>query len=1070
MIGPSGGFPARLPGPRAVCAVVAAAALAGVTTAGEAKVAGAVSRLAVEQRFESAMAGRKWDLAATLADSLVRVREAREALPAVRAAAILDSLGRRLFMANSPEAWTAAEPVFRAGLARRERALGPDDPAVAANLATLATLLDYLGRWSDALPLAERAVAIRTRALGELQPATAASLRQLGLLHFQLGDYAAAAAPLERSQAAYEALGASFAEKAADGHNNLGELARVRDQLDDAERHFRLGLDIGRARLAPEDPTRLALENNLAGLYKDRGRYDEAEPLLEHTLALLEAGTDDPAGLAVAQLNLAEVRRLQGRPEQAAPLYARALAGARRALGPLNPDLVPFLNQAAVCDHELGRYAAAESLYRETGAILEATLGPDHPLLAQNLLDLARFRMSAYPPTPGADAPASEADSLLDRALALREKSLGATHPDVALVLLEQARAAALERSDPDAPAAPLARAIAMLDSGRAYPDARLDAYAQRATWHARRGERADAIADMTVALAAMDSLRASRGGGDETRAAYVAGLLRLVDQMVGWQLAEGQAEAALVTHERGRARVLLDQIAASGADLRAGIPAASLAPLADGERRAEAGLAAAHRAIQDTRADPALTPRERLEALEKLEARRDSATLELALARRRIEAASPLWRSVLSSEGRVASLAQLQADVVPHDGLLLVYHLGAAASHVFVVRPRGGVLALPLTLDAEAAAVLGEAPGPLPEATLERIVAGVPAAPGRAAVPGIVDLLGGTATGGFLTLPLRSAAGPDSFELRLHALWRALVPGQLRSRLAAAHTALVVPDGALQLLAFEALVTRPRGREKSTRYWLDDGPAIAYGPSASALRGLALRPRAAARGTPGRAEVLSVSEVAFAAPLVRGRSWAPLPGTALESDALVAAFGSAGVERLSGTAAREPAVRSALAGRRYVHIATHGFTDVSPERLMAGLVLARPPGTPDSADDDGVLELFEIHRLALDCELAALSACETAKGPRVAGEGSFALSRAFLAAGARRVVASLWMVDDRAAPVVVRRLFESVATADRAARPCDFAHALREAKREVRRDPRWSDPFYWAPFVLNGR
>jgi CHAT domain-containing protein len=86
-----------------------------------------------------------------------------------------------------------------------------------------------------------------------------------------------------------------------------------------------------------------------------------------------------------------------------------------------------------------------------------------------------------------------------------------------------------------------------------------------------------------------------------------------------------------------------------------------------------------------------------------------------------------------------------------------------------------------------------------------------------------------------------------------------------------------------------------------------------------------------------------------------------------------------------------------------------------------------------------------------------------------VAGEGSFALSRAFLAAGARRVVASLWAVDDRAAPVVVRRLFDSIAAADRGSHPCDFAAALRAAKLEVRRDPRWSDPFYWAPFVLNG-
>jgi tetratricopeptide (TPR) repeat protein len=94
--------------------------------------------------------------------------------------------------------------MFRGALARREKALGPDDPSVATSCATIATLLDYLGRWSDALPLAERAVTIREKRLGPNDAATAASLRQLGLLHFRLGDYAAASAPLERSLAIYQ--------------------------------------------------------------------------------------------------------------------------------------------------------------------------------------------------------------------------------------------------------------------------------------------------------------------------------------------------------------------------------------------------------------------------------------------------------------------------------------------------------------------------------------------------------------------------------------------------------------------------------------------------------------------------------------------------------------------------------------------------------------------------------------------------------------------------------------------------------------------------------------------------
>jgi len=745
-----------------VALALACALAAPAPAAWSAPAAAAGPRARLERAFEAAMTGQRWEAASALADSLVRLREARERLPAPQAAATLDSLGRRLFRAGDPGAWAAAEPLFRGGLARRERALGADDPAVAASLATLSTLLDYLGRWDEAVPIAERAVAIRARALGERRPETASSLRQLGLLRFQLGDHEAAAAPLERSQAIYDSLGEAFAGRSADGHNNLGELARVRDRLDESERRFRLGLGIARERLASDDPVRLALENNLAGLLKDRGRYGEAEPLLEAGLATLEASGADPEALATARLNLAEVRRLQGRPERAAPLYARALDEARAALGPRHPGLVPFLNQSAVCAQELRRFALAESLHRETGGILEATLGPDHPLLAQNLVDRARFALAAREAGAPASTPPAEVRALLARALESRERNLGPGHPDVALVLLEQSRALALEPDAADAAGAALARALAILDSTAAWPDARVDALALRASGHARRGARDAAIRDMAAALAAVDSLRALRGGGNETRAAYVAGQLERVDALVGWQLAAGDVEGAFATHERSRARVLLDQVAASGVDLRAGIPPGELEPLAAAERAAEARLAASHRAIQDTRADPALTARARLEALAALEARRDSAATDLALARRRIENASPVWRDVLASGGRVAGIAQLREAVVPRDGLLLAYHVGARASHVFAVPPRGAPAAYPLELDAEAAAALGEAAGPLGEAALERIVGGLPAAPGRDARPGIVHLLGGTSAGGQLALPLRSTAGAD--------------------------------------------------------------------------------------------------------------------------------------------------------------------------------------------------------------------------------------------------------------------------------------------------------------------
>jgi len=97
------------------------------------------------------------------------------------------------------------------------------------------------------------------------------------------------------------------------------------------------------------------------------------------------------------------------------------------------------------------------------------------------------------------------------------------------------------------------------------------------------------------------------------------------------------------------------------------------------------------------------------------------------------------------------------------------------------------------------------------------------------------------------------------------------------------------------------------------------------------------------------------------------------------------------------------------------------------------------------------------------------LSSCETRAGAVVPGEGVFALSRAFLAAGARRVVASLWPAADDATAALMAPFFRSLADAERVGEKPDFPRALAAAKREVRRHEAWSEPFFWAPFVLDG-
>jgi len=112
----------------------------------------------------------------------------------------------------------------------------------------------------------------------------------------------------------------------------------------------------------------------------------------------------------------------------------------------------------------------------------------------------------------------------------------------------------------------------------------------------------------------------------------------------------------------------------------------------------------------------------------------------------------------------------------------------------------------------------------------------------------------------------------------------------------------------------------------------------------------------------------------------------------------------------------------------------------------------------------DGFLRMHEIYNLRLPADLVVLSACQTALGRDIRGEGLIGLTRGFMYAGARSVVASLWQVDDESTAELMKRFYRAMLKEKR--RPAD---ALRAAQLEMSRDKRWSAPFHWAGFILQG-
>lgn len=1060
------------PAPMMAATVLVAIALGAFAPAIHA--AGRPTTAALDARLSDSLAADRIRGASTVAESLLATQRARFRGRPSAVASYLDTLGLRFLGTASLEGHEAARGFFARALEVRERAFGPSHPDVAVTLTTIGSLLDSEGRWSEALPLEERALGIRVARSGESDLAVADSRRRLGLYLLNLGRYVEAEAMLAGALALYESLPGDHTVPFMEALNIMGEVSRARDQFEAAAAHFERGLALAREHLPAEHSRAAALRNNLAGLYKDLGRYDAAEPLLIRFLEDVRRSPDPaPDVLATACLNLAEVYRLQDRLAEADPLYAEALAMARRVLPEGSPDLVPFINQAAVAAHTLGRIAIAESLYRETLKIASRALGDTHPLIAQSLHDLGRALIER--------GNLGEAEASLRRALAIRERVFGEAHPEPALTGVELARCLALGPPGGVVAAAPvLDRALEVLDAAQAYPEARLDAHALRARLRARDGRLDQAIADLSTALASVDTLRARRGGGDRVRGSFIARHLDLYHQMVVWRLESGDIAGALEAHERARARILLDQLVAGAVNLRAGIPADVLAPLERDERDSRERLARIQGQLAGTRVRGDLSEGARLEAVGSLEAARDSIAWDLMRAQESIKESSPLWRDVLNAGGRPAPLAMIQHDLLAWDEMMLVYHAGSTGAYLLAIPSAPGrPWFQALELDSAAARVLRTTAGPLTADKLERIIAGEADAPPFGSGAPLTSLLALPGEEERALPSQRAVGGAGLLERRLHALARVLMPPSAWRRVRGARQVVLVPDGALHLLPFEALVMRPGGGERGTRFWLDDGPPVRYATSATSLLSLTRRPapkpaadvgpRVLSFSNPDYTSSESVGAAVATAPWPNGRVWSPLPGTARETEAIRRAFAPETVLVREGPSATEAALRAAIPGRAYLHLATHGFVTGRLNDLLGGLALA--PGAPAAAgsDDDGLLQLFEIYELRLACELAVLSACGTQRGRRVAGEGVFALSRGFLAAGARRVIASLWAVSDESTSRLMGEFFAGVAPAARAGRTPDHATALRDARRRVRAVAKWSDPFYWAPFTLSG-
>jgi len=858
---------------------------------------------------------------------------------------------------------------------------------------------------------------------------------------YRSGNYGSAAAQYRQALDICAEEGHPDPAQSAWLASDLAEMTRLLGNYDAAEKLQHQAIEFSR-RVAPPDPNLPAYLSNLASLLWDLEQLDETERILREIRRIVRADDSMSAHLrATIDLNLGVVLRDQGRLDEARPLLLAARDTARTAV--TDSLLLPyFLSEPAKLLAMQEDWPAALELWDEALALVPPSDRPRSIYRAQILLDMA-----------AASAGQGDLDVALqaaDDVVALRRFAYGEHHPEVGAALAAKARwlqlqegagsTAALEAADmawsilAESPAAVVERATALAVRARAL--------------HAQ-GLNQQSLDDMKTAIALIEFLRPRRGAADIARISFLQEFQADYEELVAWHVDAGSTAAALVVANRLRARVLEERLGLDARRLHDDMDPEVLESLLARQHDARVHLSHLQRALDAASTGGGMAAPAAGTEQDHLRAELDQAWLAYQAAQAEIRLNSPAWQR-LKNQGAAVSIDQARRAISQPGRLTLVYHMASAGSYVFVLADTDDPLrVLPLRIPDEEAAALG-LPAGLDPSLLARLMSGAEQQKEEARRRGI---------SGLSFVDKNAAGSPLDPVTRMDLLWRYLVPGSLKDQVLLASEVIVIPSGNLALLPFDALVVGP-----GPEYWLDAGPPVRTSPSLSVLA----RQASAHRKAPADdgQNILTVCNPDFGG--LRdpdGLPWPGLPGTYRESLALQEAFATATVTSLSGGQATEPAVRENMPKATLIHLATHA-TAPADSPWLSGLVLAED----NSGDHDGVLRRHEIAELDLGrCELAVLSACQTAAARPVATEGVFALAQAFQVAGARATISALWAVDDDATAALMSSFFSARAEAHQGLPRVPTSRLLHEAKKAVRAQSQWASPYYWAAFVCDG-
>ncbi|MCC3450425.1 MAG: tetratricopeptide repeat protein [Microcoleus sp. PH2017_40_RAT_O_B] len=922
-----------------------------------------------------------------------------------------------------------AIPLAEQALAIRRKVLGQDHPSVATSLNNLAALYESQGRYREVEPLYRKALEMRQRLLGNEHPDVAASLNNLAALYALQGRYSEAEAFYRKALEMNKRLLGSEHPNMAASLNNLALLYDSQGRYSEAEPLFRQTLEMRQRLLGKEHPSVAISLNNLALSYTQQGRYSEAEPLFRQTLEMRQRllGKEHPS-VATSSNNLAFLYASQGRYSEAEPLYRKVLEMRQRLLGNEHPDIAASLNNLAGLYYSQRRYSEAEPLFRQALEMNKRLLGNEHPSVANSLNNLALWYAS--------QGRYSEAEPIYRKALKMRQRLLGNEHPDIATSLNNLALLC--DSQERYSEAEPLFRqALEMRQRllGKEHPDVAISLNNLAALyWRQGNTDRTLEFQAQGIKVEEQNLSYNLAAGFDRQKRDYIKTVSGTTNANISLHLNavpnnSQAARLALTTIFQRKGRIL-DIFTNSLQILRQRVNDPESQKLIDNLSNTYSQLATL--IYNQPEKLPLQEYRQRVSDID------DRAKqLEDQLSRRSAE-----FRTLAQS----VPLEKIQ-KLIPTDAALVEFVRYQPVNPKAQLNQRFGephYAAYILTSSGNIQAIdLGEAN------KIEKS----------------------------LELFRQSLADQNTPISQLQESARnldRLLMQPVRKLLGNTDKILLSPDGALNLIPFEALV------DENNQY-LVENYSFTYLTSGRDLLRLQIsspsqQPPVVIADPyfdrPGEVATISSNNNNTRSIDLSKIIFSPLSGTAEEARAIASLFK---INPLLHSQATESAIKQ-VKSPQILHIATHGFfQDGSRSQsnqntindnplLLSGLVLSGFKKQQGGGNEDGVLTALEVTTLNLvGTKLVALSACDTGIGKDATGEGIYGLRRALVIAGSESQLISLWKVDDNGTKDLMVKYYNRLLNNQ------GRSEALRQTQLEMLKSETYQHPYYWAAFIPSG-